>query len=131
MSNTKRVAFYGSLRRGEYNYESFVRHYGAENYRYQKTSSISGFKLYSLGSYPAINKVKVGEESSNLIVDVFEVSEPVYQSIRAMELGANYKEITVDIEGEEVILYEYRTPVSEDRRVLTGDWSEHLSKRNQ
>lgn len=128
--NKVKIATYGSLRKGEYNYESFVRHYGEDNFVYISTHSIPGFKLYSMGAYPAAVSASAGEIVNDLVVDLFEVSIPVYESIRAMELGANYKEVLVNINGEDVILYEYNNDLPESRRVPEGDWSKYLSQNS-
>lgn len=112
---------YGSLRKGEYNYESFVRAYGEENFQYINTKTIPGYQLYSLGSYPMILK----DPNGSLVVDEFLVSPEVANSIRRMEIGAGYKEGEID--GALIYYYEEGSPYYP--KVESGDWSKYLKER--
>lgn len=118
---------YGSLRKGEYNHNAFVRQFGEENFVYKETKVLDGFELYSLGAYPMV--VHTPENPENrLVVDVFEVSQSCYSSIKGMELGAGYDELVLD---DGAIIYTQRDSKGL-KRVESGDWSEYLrSKREQ
>lgn len=119
MSKVK-VLFYGSLRKGEYNYNSFVRRFGADNYQHINTRTINGFRLHSLGAYPAV----VSDENKSIVVDEFLVSPECYNSVRSMELGAGYEEVMVG----DAIMYKYRDENSPwlGEEVTHGDWSQYL-----
>ena len=126
---SKRILVYGSLRNGEYNFQSFQRVFG-NNIKYEKTLEIEGFSLYSLGPYPGINKSL--NKNSKLTVDILNVNEVVYNQIKEMELGAGYKEEFVNIDGEQLPIYVYKYPLNKEYIVESGDWSSYLkSKRNE
>lgn len=114
------ILVYGSLRKGEYNYEYFK-----EGLEYVKTVQIPNYKLYSLGSYPGIKK----SNGNNIICDLMKVTDEKYgNSIDRMELGAGYSSTLVDIEGVKAILYPYEGSVREEDLVDSGDWSKHLKQ---
>lgn len=123
-----KVLFYGSLRKGEYNYNYFLRIFGEDNFKYIKTKTIKGFKLYSLGAYPMV--IQTNDINDKLVVDEFEVSDEAYSSINSMELGAGYD--ISKFEGATIYTY----PLNEmkyytDSIVKSGDWSEYLKSLNQ
>lgn len=118
MTNSKKLYLYGSLRLNQYNYEHFIRIFGKENFQHIKTDKISGWDLYSLGSYPTVIK-----GSNHLTVDVFNVSKEVYENIKSMELGAGYHEHTLDDGG---IIYYREYPPSNKSKIEHGDWSKYL-----
>lgn len=114
-----RNLFYGSLRKGEYNYNAFVRQFGEENFVYKGTKTIKGFELYSLGSYPVI----VPNPNSEIVVDEFELSKEAHESVRMMELGAGYTETTID---NNTIYYMNEPPYYNRGKVEHGNWSQYL-----
>lgn len=119
-----KALFYGSLRAGEYNCESFKRAYGEDSMQYQGTKTIEGYQLYSLGAYPMILK----EKGAQLVVDEFLVSPEAFMSIRRMELGAGYNEEQID----GAYIYYFDQESSDRPKVESGDWSVYLSeKQNQ
>jgi len=123
---SKKIAVYGSLRKGEYNYDRFQEYYPG-HIKYIGTEVIKGFDLFSLGSYPGVKKSDNPEQS--LVIDVLEVSDSCYSSISAMEHGAGYDSVDVTINGEVCTIYEYmgnkRTPIE------SGDWSKYLSETKE
>ena len=126
MKNNKKVAFYGSLRKGHYNYDRFKQQYGNE-FNYIKTTNISGFNLFDLGSYPGLKAARNNE--NKVIVDIFELSEKAFDSVERMEHGAGYSTIKVvdDETGEKVYCYLYEYPCN--NLVESGDWSKYLSHK--
>jgi gamma-glutamylcyclotransferase (GGCT)/AIG2-like uncharacterized protein YtfP len=123
---SKNIAVYGSLRLGEYNHRHF-----ASGLKHLGTTTINGFKLYSLGSYPGINP---GDKEDELVVDVFEADEPTFNGIHRMELGAGYhaeeKEFNIGDSSVNAIIYVYDTDLSGERNeyfntplVKHGDWT--------
>ena len=108
--------FYGSLRKGHYNFGRF-------NQKYIKTLSLKGYDLYDLGPYPAIV-----EGEGAVVVELHELDESSDSSIRRMELGAGYKETLIPLvhEGEEILASLYffaQKPYAV--KVESGDWSSH------
>lgn len=121
-NNLIKAIFYGSLRSGQYNCERFQQSFGKENFVYQNTKTITGYQLYSLGSYPMVLK----DPNSNLVVDEFLISPEAAESVRRMELGAGYSEEEID--GATIYYYDdnrYNAP-----KVESGDWSEYLKEKD-
>lgn len=128
MENSKLVAVYGSLRKGEYNYNSFMRMY-PKQLEYIKTETISGFKLFNLGSYPGINK---GSESDKLVIDLFRVGERAFQSIDMMEKGAGYSVLTLETSEGDATLYLYNHNCEGNReQIMHGDWTKRNEKSEE
>ena len=73
------IAVYGSLKKGRYNHGILE---GAE---LLGKSTVKG-QLYSMGAYPAL--VRQGENKYE--VELYSVSEEVFNPIDRMELGAGY-----------------------------------------
>lgn len=117
--------FYGSLRNGEYNCNSFKRMYGDDNFVYQQTLDIEGFALYSLGSYPAI----IPTEGATLIVDEFLVSQDAFNGVRRMELGAGYQEMIID--GAYIYHFTEQDKPYVGELVTHGDWSQYLRDKRE
>lgn len=124
---TRKVAVYGSLRMGEYNYEHFKSSF--PSIEHTGTHTITGFKLYSLGSYPAVCTT---EGENELIVDTFDVSEGCFSRMNSMEIGAGYHQHEITVDGVNHILWimpETATWLREDRIVEDGDWSKHVREK--
>lgn len=118
------IASYGSLRLNQYNFERFKRLFN-DGFNYVKTTSISGYKLFDLGSYPGL-KVSSNEDDI-VVVDVLEVSEDCFSYIEGMEHGAGYSTIKVtDKEGDKYFAYLYEYPCN--NLVESGDWSKYLEQ---
>lgn len=121
LSPSEKVAVYGSLREGEYNFEAFNRFYPDQIEVYKTNIEIPSWELYSLGSYPGAVR---GEGS--IIVDILNVSPLVKQHFDGMELSAGYILDEESIEGEIVTIYRYGYPeVLGSKRfpkVVNGDW---------
>lgn len=116
------ILVYGSLRKGEYNFNSFKSLFGDE-FKYVKTMQINGYDLFSLGAYPAIKEGK-----GDLIVDLINCSDECKNSIDRMELGAGYTRHIIEIDKNiTATLYVYLGNPSTER-IVSGDWSEHLKK---
>jgi len=117
----KKILVYGSLRSGEFNFNRF-KEYFPNGIEYIKTTTVKGFDLHSLGSYPGIVKSKDPEKE--LVVDIMHCDNPCYYAINGMELGAGYKNEDVLIEGVPHTIYVYQG--NPNRLVESGDWSKHL-----
>ena len=110
-------AFYGSLRKGEYN-ASRTR----EGYEYIKTTTITGYKLFGLYSYPAA--VYTGNNDDTMVVDIFRITDAnTAKGIYGMELGASYHHKKVVIDNEEHSIYLFDDGWYNNKPVPSGDWS--------
>lgn len=94
---TRFVVVYGSLRKDEYNYDRFKKIF-KNDFEYYTTKVIYGWDLFDLGAYPGIKKSSNPE--ALLMVDIMEVSEECFQALNAMELGAGYEAVEVDLRGD-------------------------------
>jgi len=120
-----KIAVYGSLRKDAYNYERFKFFFG-DDYEYERTATIRGYKLYDLGiGYPCA--VVDNEHNSELTVDIVKVSEKCLSTVTSMEISAGYKPSIIDVDGEQVIIYLFKSP--EGTLVKSGDWIKHLNKQ--
>lgn len=122
------IAVYGSLRKGQYNYQDSLKYIG--------TTSIKGFDLYPVGfgSYPAIIPTN---EDNILVIDVLECTDEDKNWIDRMEIGAGYyiKEVEVELDGQlypcHIYIYreEHQDSLKRRPRVESGDWVEFKQKQ--
>ena len=117
----KTLVIYGSLRRGEYNYDYFNRN---DEMEFVGQGKLDGFDLFNLGSYPCITPSK---EQRSVVVEVFNVPDDMAERIDGMELGAGYnaKDVKIKTEdGKEVegTVYVYRERPDEKWLLEHGDW---------
>lgn len=127
MNKKHLYAFYGSLRNGMYNHA-----YMSSGMEYQKTTEITGFKLYSLGSYPCV--IKTGNTDDKLTIDLFTVTGNMESRIHNMELGAGYDYEEIQVDGESYGIYVYDSSALgsvKDRYVPSGDWVKHLQDKDE
>lgn len=118
------MAAYGSLRKSCYNFVAFERYFGGQNFKWVETLEVGGFKLYSLGLYPA---VKLGKPKDKLTIDILEMTPEVFERITSMESGAGYKPLTLQIkEYNDITMFIYAQHVSELTKVPDGDWVKYL-----
>lgn len=120
MEKTKIIAVYGSLKQGQYNYDRFKQYYPSINVI--KKDTIKGFKMFSLGPYPAVVKSNNG----NIAIQLLEVPTEAYDSIKRMELGAGYNEIDVQVKGINAKMYifnrEEEQMIKQFKEVENGIW---------
>jgi len=117
MPNNLDIITYGSLRKGEYNFDRFP------GMIYNSTQTITGYKLYSLGSYPGVKPT--GDINDVLIVDHLTCpDQETKDSINRMERGAGYAAVTLVLpNGESGEFYPYLGNVEEKNLVPHGDWT--------
>lgn len=120
-----KIAVYGSLRKGEYNYERF-KDYFKDGLEYVRTTIIDSWSLYDLGSYPGIKEAT--EPNNGLIVDIMECSEACFDNIERMELGAGYRSEEIRVGDDICTIYVYEGHVRAENLVESGDWSEYLKE---
>lgn len=124
-----KCCFYGSLRPPMYNWKRFVDFYGPKAMVHLGTTEIKGFKLYSLGAYPAAVK---SDDDSQLIVDLFELDHEVYNHIHGMEYGAGYTREVVNIDGDKYSIFVYPdSGFSVNNLVKSGDWVAHILSKEK
>lgn len=130
---------YGSLRAGEYNYNSILEQFGEGSIKYIKTVQLHGYAMFSLGQYPAaIETYRSGE---SIVCDLLAVSPSVDSYIANMELGAGYtaytQTITVTenntIKSAQATIYLFEDDMEESlshigERVHSGDWIKFNTK---
>lgn len=104
------VGVYGSLREGFHNNKMM------NNPILKETKTLTGYKMYSFGFYPAIRKSD--NEKDTIYVEVYDVNDNDLEFINSMELGAGYH---ID-ESEGFILYVYNRDLDEKIRVGDGVW---------
>lgn len=130
-----RIAVYGSLRQGEYNYR---RAQGDPIC----TGKIHKAQLYSLGAYPCI--VASDDEADEVVVEVYDIDDKLFIGIEAMELGAGYQRLPVKVwwediqhdhngDGNPLDAEAYFFPDTRDwfgPRVASGDWLKRKENDN-
>lgn len=121
-----KCCFYGSLRKDMYNYERFLRIYGKESMKYIETRTLKGYQLKDLRFYPA---AIAGTLEDIMVVDLFEVSKDCAKHIKDMELGAGYKEITLDINKETFYMFIMTDRLKERPTVQSGDWIKYCKEQ--
>jgi gamma-glutamylcyclotransferase (GGCT)/AIG2-like uncharacterized protein YtfP len=124
----KRIAVYGSLRKGEYNHRGEF----AREATHIADGIIYNAELVGGNAYPWI--VPAGDDS-HVVVEVYDFPDNVFQWIEAMEVGAGYERRSVKVhhfdEDDEVAMitdaeaYFYANPdeLAKLPRIASGDWS--------
>lgn len=134
---SKLLGTYGSLRVGEYNHSSVKDCMPVV----ELERKVAGYKMYSLGAYPAI--VRTDDPDDIITIDVFDMASTpeatnMMASIHRMEVGAGYdieEACTIDNQWE-VLLYTqtYRAESFIElghQEVVGGDWTEYQRQRQQ
>lgn len=122
-----KIAVYGSLRKGLYNYE---RHLKTSKYL-GEFDTLPEFSMFDLGSYPGL---KVGG-STSIKMDVFEVTEEVLSDINNLEgysetnpeYNTFYDRITIDTPYGQAFTYIYIPDTESKEKVYSGDWVDHFT----
>jgi gamma-glutamylcyclotransferase (GGCT)/AIG2-like uncharacterized protein YtfP len=125
--------FYGSLRKGEYNFERFAEQWPGA-LKEIGSGYIVGWDLVDLGSYPSI--VPATEESS-VVGEVYEVSDEVFQHVEKLEAEADYTRHVVAVHtlgGDACVrayAYGFARPadIADRLRIESGDWKRRPDKR--
>lgn len=122
------IFVYGSLRPGQYNFDRVNAWIKGQVLRPVASGMIVGYRLYSLGAYPALKIV--GGSPGDLVVygDVLECPPMLFDWIDRMEKGADYKPVEVSVlqqgTSEELTAtaWLYRGDVDDAPLVESGDW---------
>ena len=125
MNNKKRIAVYGSLRKG------FGNHRIIQNAKYLGTCTTEPvFSLYSLGGFPGLKQ----NGNTSVVIEVYEVNEEEAEWVDSLEgyseHGNNtfYDKIFIDTPYGKAGIYIYVPNISEDRLVKSGDWAERKTQ---
>lgn len=118
------IFVYGSLRQGLHNFSIIERSKGSKFYSY---GLIDGYRMFSLGSYPAITKTDL--PNMKVFGEIWVVNDKVFDYINDMELGACYKAESVEIQTEqgkfEATIYTQPQP-KDANYIEDGDWAKYL-----
>ena len=109
----KKIAVYGSLKKGFYNYFEDMGEPIARG-------KIKG-AMFLCGSYPHLYRPEVSEDEqiTEHDVEIYNIADIDYQGIEGMEIGAGYQKVAMEIEGHEVIVF-----YSRDDYHYKKDWIE-------
>jgi gamma-glutamylcyclotransferase (GGCT)/AIG2-like uncharacterized protein YtfP len=115
------IGVYGSLKEGHYNHiDQWFK-----NAKKLSTIRLKGYDIYDLGFYPVI--VPNREDKIGVVVEIWDISNSAYFQIRAMELGAGYREITELQDGYKFKIWIYDHIPKFSRLIPTGDWDGSLN----
>lgn len=93
-----KIITYGTLKKGFYNYNRFMG-----NAKFLGNVHITGYKMYSNGTYPAI--VKSDVPSDLISGELYEIEDDNFNIIRDVELRAGYYMDTYKMRGEDIPLF--------------------------
>lgn len=117
MQKSKKIAVYGTLKSGHYNYDRFKAKY--PSIEVIDAGVISGYEMYNFGGwYPVITK---GE--GNITVEVLEVPAKAYDAIVSMEEGAGYEIELIEVNGHYCTLFVYQGTMAGYTKVEDGNWT--------
>jgi len=121
MNNVSQYAFYGSLRKGMYNFEIYKDHL-----QYVSTQTLQGFRLYALEYYPIAVRT---EESQDIItVELFKITDSTTEiNIHNLEIEAGYYFERIKVNGYETGIYLFEENLNYPL-VKSGDWVEYFEK---
>ena len=119
-----KVAVYGSLRPGNYNYDRIQSIFPGK-FELVQTGEVAGYKMFDLGHYPVI--IPTENTSDVIIVDIIECSEEPMKYIDYMEHGAGYKDTIITVGSYECKIY-YMNAVDlvPYNQVKSGDWNKYI-----
>jgi len=119
----KNMFVYGSLKKGHFNH--YLIDENPRN-RFIRKGFVEGYNLYLLWSYPGI---KPGLSSDKVYVELYSLSEEVYDRIDKMEKSAGYTSVEVeDDEGKSGTIYVYNGEVDEKNLIPFGQWTKEDEK---
>ena len=114
---------YGSLKKKFFNHSLIEEN---PRNRFIRKGIIEGYKLYMLWSYPAI---KSASKEDKLYVELYSLTDEVFERIDWMERRANYIPVeVVDDAGKEGVIYVYNGEVKEENFILFGNWTKDHEK---
>lgn len=138
----KYFGFYGTLRKGHYNYERCMTKMGKllEGVEYIVTHRLVDipFKMLNLGGYPMVMETS---KNSDITIDIFSIdNEEVARRIERMETGAGYKEINFPVkleDGTVITCYMWVGDKTAEKYygnapvITSGDWNSKNSEKSK
>lgn len=126
--STKLLAVYGTLRRGQGNYNYFLK----DVPMYAHGEYLMGFRMSTFGGFPAIFRSR---EEKAVVVDIFnmEGTDPeLLDRIDSMEFGVGYKrEVVSTSNGFEVMVYVMPDDQADffPEDIPSGNWNDYDDAR--
>ena len=119
MNNVSQYAFYGSLRRGMFNYDFYKR-----QLQYHSTKILRGFRLFALKDYPIA--IKSDDSNNRLTVEIFSILDlNTEKEIHALETDAGYYFECIKIDGLNTGIYLFENN-SGWPQIPGGDWVKYF-----
>ncbi len=114
---------YGSLKKGFFNHSLIDEN---PRNRFLRKGFVEGYKLYLLWSYPGI---KAAASENKLYVELYSLTDEVFDRIDRMEKMAGYTPVEVEDDGgKKGIIYVYNGEVEEKNFVPYGNWTKDNEK---
>ena len=126
--STKLLAVYGTLRRGQSNYNYFLKDVPI----YTFGEYLGGFRMSTFGGFPAIFRAS---QEKAVVVDIFNLSEQdeeLLDRIDSMEFGVGYvREVVETSSGYEVMVYVMPDDQADffPEDIPSGDWNDYDDAR--
>lgn len=135
----KYLLAYGSLRKGQYNFNRISNLFSSKDViQYVRTIKLPGYKMYSLGSYPAC--IHTGTRSDIIECDILRMHNSAFDIIDRMEVGAGYTQYSTPIVfkdgfiqyNKDMSIYIFEDIDEETMKtkfqgeVIDGNWVKHL-----
>lgn len=112
-----RLLVYGSLRKGGFLHNHYL------NRESLGQIVLSGYKMFRVGSYPAI--CKSDNEDDKIITELYEMNDDEFEPLKRMEEAAGYQ--TVD-ESEGKLFIQSEEDQAHRTQVMDGDWINYLKQ---
>jgi gamma-glutamylcyclotransferase (GGCT)/AIG2-like uncharacterized protein YtfP len=109
-----KIAVYGSLKKGRYNYERFSEYYPI---KFVGEDILHGYKLYDLGDYPGAI-----EGDGPLYVHILEVDSDCFRQLDRMEKFAGYIQKEVATSHGCAILWLYNEGIMGCQQITSGNY---------
>lgn len=114
---------YGSLKKGFFNHSLISEN---PRNRFIRKGFVEGYRLYNLWSYPG---VKPSSNEDKVYVELYSLSDEVFERIDRMERMAGYTPIEVeDDDGKKGTLYVYDREIEEKFFIPFGNWTKDNEK---
>jgi gamma-glutamylcyclotransferase (GGCT)/AIG2-like uncharacterized protein YtfP len=132
----KHIIAYGSLRRGGDWFRSLSIRGVSEDIKFVKCVTIKGFELYNLLD-PETSEIKedpiacklVGDDKSEITVDIISVSEEFYKEINRIISHSDFKAYTISVSNIIGEIYIYDAEVKANMKIESGNFfSRNLKK---
>lgn len=119
----KDMFVYGSLKKGFFNHSLIEAN---PRNKLIRKGFVVGYNLYALWSYPG---VKPASSKDKVFVELYSLSDEVFDRIDRMERVAGYTPVEVeDDAGKKGIIYIYNGEVKEENIVSFGNWAKDNEK---